>query len=264
MSAQTAALVRLLLAGGGLALFLVLELVAPYRPSTVSKAGRWITKLSLTALNGILLGLAFGAITLRLVSYAGQERQGLLYALGLSHWAGGVAAVLFMDFLLYLWHLLNHEVPLFWRFLRVHHTDLNMDASTAMRFHVGELAASSVIKLGLVFFLGLRLVELLAFEVLLVAAAQFQHSAVCVPARFERAFWVLFAPPSMHRIHHSMMIRERNTNYGTIFSLWDRLLGTLRTDVDQDRIRIGVGAYPDPKRLNLPSLLVMPFTHPVP
>ncbi len=138
-----------------------------------------------------------------------------------------------------------------------------MDVSTATRFHLGELAISAGIKPGLVYLLGVRFAELLVFETLLVASAQFQRSLVRMPWALERAWWLLLVPPSMHRIHHSVIIRERNTNYGTIFSLWDRILGTLRTDVDQARIRIGMGAYRDPSRLRLGHLLALPFTRPV-
>lgn len=108
--------------------------------------------------------------------------------------------------------------------------------------------------------LGVRFTELIVFETLLVMTAQFQHSVIRVPQWFERFYWMLFVPPSMHRIHHSVIIRERDTNYGTIFSTWDRILGTLLTKVKQDRIKIGLGAYRDPTKLRLGHILTMPFT----
>ena len=178
-------------------------------------------------------------------------------------WAELLLTVAVMDFILYIWHLLNHEVPLLWRFHRVHHSDLNMDVSTATRFHIGELAISAVIKIALVFFLGASVLGVIIFESALVLYAQFHHSSLKVPLWFEKIFWILFVPPSMHRIHHSVIIKERNTNYGTIFSAWDRGLGTLLRDVDQNRIRIGVGAYPQPEKLNFHHLLAMPFRQPV-
>ncbi len=103
----------------------------------------------------------------------------------------------------------------------------------------------------------------LIFESALVLCTQFHHSSLKVPESFETLWWILFVPPSMHRIHHSVKIKERDTNYGTIFSLWDRVLGTLLTNVDQFTIRIGVGAYHKPDKLNFHQLLVMPFTKPV-
>ena len=121
-----------------------------------------------------------------------------------------------------------------------------------------------LIKLGLIYLLGADLFMVVLFEVLVVATAQFHHSSLRMPAWFERWYYVLFVPPSMHRIHHSVKIKERNTNYGTIFSLWDRALGTLLTQVDQDRIRIGVGGHYEEGKLNLHHLLAMPFTRYVP
>ena len=122
---------------------------------------------------------------------------------------------------------------------------------------------SAVIKIGLIFFLGADLLGVMVYEILVVATSQFHHGSFKVPSWFEDVYWVLFVPPSMHRIHHSVVIKERNTNYGTIFSVWDRLLGTLLRDIDQKRIRIGVGAYNRAEKLHFPHLLAMPFTRPV-
>ena len=179
----------------------------------------------------------------------------------LPYWAKMIATVVFLDFMLYVWHLLNHEVPLLWRFHRVHHSDLNMDVSTSNRFYIGELAISAVIIVGLIFFLGADLFGVMLYEILVVAIARFHHSSLTIPGWFEDIYWVLFVPPSMHRIHRSVVIKEHNTNYGTIFSIWDRFLGTLLRGVKQDHIRIGVGAYNRPERLHFHHLLVMPFTH---
>jgi len=103
----------------------------------------------------------------------------------------------------------------------------------------------------------------LIFESALVLCAQFHHSSLKVPGWFEAIFWILFVSPSIHRIHHSVIVKERNTKYGATFSTWDRWLGTLLTDVDQDRLRIGVGAYQKPDKLNFHHLLAMPFAHPI-
>jgi sterol desaturase/sphingolipid hydroxylase (fatty acid hydroxylase superfamily) len=138
-----------------------------------------------------------------------------------------------------------------------------MDVSTATRFHIGELAISAVIKICLIYFIGADLISVIIFEGLLVLTAQFQHSSLNVPEAFEKIFWTFFVPPSMHRIHHSVKIHERDTNYGTILSIWDRLLGTLLKDIPQESIIIGVGPYREPEKLGLPHLLLMPFTKPI-
>ena len=151
-------------------------------------------------------------------------------------------------------------VPFFWDLHRVHHCDLNMDVSTATRFHIGELAISKVITLCLILFLGVDLYGLFLFETLVIMATQFHHSSLKIPVRFEKFFWILFVPPSMHRIHHSVVIKERDSNYGVLFSVWDRILGTLLTDINQTEIRIGVGRYQKQEKLNFYHLLIMPLT----
>ncbi len=256
-------LIRGSLFWGGLLLFLVLELLAPHRKSSVSKAKRWVNNLALTLFNSLILYLVFAGAVVTTAMYVTTHQLGVLNMVLLPPWVKLLATVAFMDFMLYTWHLLNHEVPFLWRFHRVHHSDLNMDVSTATRFHIGELTISAVIKVSLVFFLGASPAGVLIFESGLVLCAQFHHSSVKVPGWFETLFWILFVPPSMHRIHHSVVIKERNTNYGTILSTWDRWLGTLLTKVDQSRIRIGVGAYQKPDGLNPHKLLTMPFTRPI-
>ena len=255
--------IRFSLFWGGLLFFLVLEILVPYRQSSVSKVKRWINNISITVFNSLILQVVFAGAIVKTAMYVTTHQLGVLNMIMLPGWVKLFVTVAFMDFMLYIWHLLNHEVPLLWRFHRVHHSDLNMDVSTATRFHIGELAISAVIKIALVFLLGASPLGVIIFEAALVLCAQFHHSSLKVPKGFERIFWILFVPPSMHRIHHSVIIKERDTNYGTIFSIWDRLLGTLLKDVDQKAIRIGMGAYQKPDKLNFQHLLAMPFTRPV-
>ena len=254
--------IRLLLFWGGLLFFLALELLVPYRGSSVSKPKRWINNLGLTLFNSILLQLIFSFAIVSTAKYVQTGKLGILSMVQAPSWLKILVTVAFMDFMLYVWHLLNHEMPLLWRFHRVHHSDLNMDASTATRFHIGELAISAIIKISIIFFLGASYLGVLIFESSVVLCTQFHHSSLKVPQWFETLWWILFVPPSMHRIHHSVIIKERDTNYGAIFSIWDRILGTLLTSVDQKRIRIGVGAYQKPDKLNFHHLLAMPFTRP--
>ncbi|MBW2608915.1 MAG: sterol desaturase family protein [Deltaproteobacteria bacterium] len=260
---MTESIIRLLLFWGGIIFFLILELLFPYRASSVSRVKRWVNNLALTLFNSFLLNLVFSAAIVSTATYVQVHELGVLNLVKIPMWLNILLTVAFMDFMLYVWHLLNHEIPFLWRFHRIHHSDLNIDVSSATRFHIGELAISSVIKISIIFFLGASPVGVLIFECAIVFCAQFHHGRLKVPKWIETIYWVLFVPPSMHRIHHSVVIRERDTNYGTIFSFWDRLLGTLLKDVDQDRIRIGVGAYRDPDKLHFHQLLTMPFARPI-
>lgn len=260
MTNLSMAIFRGLISWGGFSIFLIFEYVRPYRQPSVSKTKRLLTNISLTLLNSAILSLLFAAATINSALHVSANHLGILNSFSLPFWQRVFLSVMFMDLVFYVWHLLNHKVPLLWRFHRVHHSDLNMDVSTASRFHIGELAVSSCLKIGLIYLIGANVVSVILFETLLGLTAQFQHSSLRVPLWFESIFYLLFVPPSMHRIHHSVVIRQRDTNYGTIFSIWDRLVGTLLKDVDQRNIVIGLGPYRKPEGLGLLSLLAMPFT----
>lgn len=219
--------------------------------------------MGLTLFNSAIINLVFASLIVSTAVYVQNQNIGLLNMFRAPLWLKILITVVFMDFILYIWHLLNHKMPLLWRFHRVHHSDLNLDVSTATRFHVGELAISAVIKIALIYFLGAGVIGVLIFESAIVLCAQFHHSSLKVPGWFEKIWWILFVPPSMHRIHHSVVVKERDSNYATILSLWDRFLGTLIRKVDQSKIKIGIGAYQKPEKLNFHQLLIMPFAKPV-
>jgi sterol desaturase/sphingolipid hydroxylase (fatty acid hydroxylase superfamily) len=263
MSGIEAGMAKIMIFAGGILVFLFLEWHSPYRKPTESKAKRWLINLSLAIINSAVLSVLFGYTMAVALLYGSNHPWGFLYHLNLPSGVKILIAVLILDFLLYLWHVMNHEVSFFWRFHRVHHSDLNMDVTTATRFHFGELAMSSLIRVAIIVLIGVDWRELLVFDGLVLLSTQFHHSSLKVPVRFERLFWLLFVPPSMHRIHHSVIIKERNTNYGAILSIWDRLFGTFRRSIDQAGIRIGIGAYPRQEEMNLYRLLIMPFTRPV-
>lgn len=260
MSPENVSPLRALLFWVGFFLLFCGEMLRPYRPPTVSRVQRFGVNISLGALNAAVLHLLFFTVTLAALHAVTENRLGVLNSFSLPNWGKGILTILCMDFVIYAWHRLNHTLPLLWRVHRVHHSDLNMDVSTALRFHLGEMLPFGFVKVGLIYFLGADLAGVFLFESLVAGGAQLQHSSLALPERFERVFWTLFVPPSMHRIHHSVKIAERNANYGAILSLWDRLLGTLRQDIDPRGIVIGMGAYRQPEELQLPRLLGMPFT----
>ena len=260
-----ASTIRMLIFVGGIIFFLIIELIVPYRESSVSKVKRWVNNLSLVFFNSLILHLVFSTTIIATAHYVTTNKLGVMnleYMSGLPHWLRILIILVFLDFIFYIWHVLNHLLPLFWRFHRVHHSDLNMDVSTATRFHIGELAISAVIKISLIFFVGAAITTVIIYESAIVFCAQFHHSSLKVPRWLETVLWVLFVPPSMHRIHHSVIRKELNSNYGTIFSIWDRIIGTLVTRVDQSKIRIGIDVYQDTAKVNYQHLMVMPFTKP--
>ena len=185
---------------------------------------------------------------------------GLNYLYALPAWAEGALAFLLLDYTNYLWHILNHKVPLLWRFHLVHHVDLDLDVTTAVRFHFGEIIGSVLFRGAAVVLTGASPLLVLVYEIVFEAATQFHHSNLRLPLRLERALSKVFVTPRMHGIHHSVFRSETDSNYSVIFSWWDRLHKTLRLHVHQQTVTIGVPSYHNPQELTFGFLLKLPFT----
>ncbi len=172
----------------------------------------------------------------------------------------GFVAFLIMDYTNYLWHRLNHRVPFLWRFHLVHHTDVDLDVSTALRFHFGELIGSVFFRGGFAFLSGATPLTVLLYEILFEAETQFHHSNWKLPYEFEKRLNKIIVTPRMHGIHHSNLKHETDSNYSVIFSAWDRIHNTLDLNKPQHEIVIGVPSYSNPKELTSEFLLKLPFT----
>jgi sterol desaturase/sphingolipid hydroxylase (fatty acid hydroxylase superfamily) len=191
--------------------------------------------------------------------WAARHHFGLFHWMQLPGALALIAGVLLYDYAYYWWHQLMHLGAFFWRFHNVHHTDLDMDVSTASRFHFGEVLISIPFRVAVVGLFGLGIPTLVVYEVIFSVANQFHHSNWRLPLGLERLLVRVFVTPRMHGTHHSIVQRETNSNWGTVFSWWDRLHGTLRIDVPQDAITIGVPAYRDEGELTFGKLLALPF-----
>jgi sterol desaturase/sphingolipid hydroxylase (fatty acid hydroxylase superfamily) len=185
---------------------------------------------------------------------------GLNYLFAAPLWTKAAISFVLLDYGNYIWHILLHKLPFMWRFHLVHHTDLDMDVTTAFRFHFGELIASVIFRGAAVVLIGAPPFMVLVFEIAFEAATQFQHSNTKLPFQFEKFLNKLFVTPRMHGIHHSIIKRETDSNYSTIFSFWDRLHQTIRLNVPQNEIVIGVPGYADERELTIGNLLKLPFT----
>ncbi len=190
---------------------------------------------------------------------AQRGHVGVLNVIPMPAWLHGVLSFLFMDYLLYVWHVLSHKVPLLWRFHNVHHTDLDLGVSTALRFHFGEMFLSGVFRAAAVLLFGAGAVAVLVYEVVFEASVAFQHSNWKLPYPLEHVLARVIITPRMHGIHHSIVPRETNSNFTNLFNLWDRLHGTIRLNVPQNQITIGVPAYRDERELTARGLILLPF-----
>lgn len=188
-----------------------------------------------------------------------RRRWGLLKQLSLPDWCEVFLAVTLMDYTLYVWHVLVHRVPWLWRFHQVHHVDLDLDASTALRFHFGEMVFSVPWRAGQVLLLGVSPRALSIWQKATLASIAFHHSNLRLPINLERRLCRFIVTPRMHGIHHSIVPEETNSNWSSGLTIWDWLHGTLRLNVPQDEITIGVPAYQEPQELTLPKILIMPF-----
>jgi sterol desaturase/sphingolipid hydroxylase (fatty acid hydroxylase superfamily) len=198
-------------------------------------------------------------IPLAAAHWARTHQFGLLHWLPLPGWAAVAGTFLLMDYAYWWWHWSNHMVPFFWRFHNVHHTDLDMDVSTATRFHFFEMIFSAGFLCVAVVAFGIEPVTLLVFFIVFEGATLFHHSNWRLPIGLEGILNRVIVTPRLHGIHHSIVERETNSNWGTIFCWWDKLHRTLRRDITQDEIIIGVAAYRDEKELTIGQLLVLPF-----
>jgi len=256
------AAVRLGLFAAVFVVMLVWELRLPRRRLTVSKRLRWTSNLGLMALNSLLLRLLFPAAAVGLAYSAADLGWGLFNRVDLPYWFELGAALLLLDLAIYLQHLLMHRVPLLWRLHRVHHADLDIDLTTGARFHCLEILLSMLFKWAIILLLGPALFAVLLFESLLSAMALFNHANVRLPAGTDRLLRLLLVTPDMHRVHHSILPRETNSNYGFNLSLWDRVFGSYieQPEKGHDGMTIGLAGFRDPRQADrLPGMLAMPF-----
>lgn len=247
---------------GIFAVMAVWEVLSPRRALTVSKGIRWINNLGLVFLNSFVLRLLFPAAAVGVAVIAQQRGWGLLNLYEVPFVLSVVIAVVIMDFVIYLQHVMVHAVPILWRLHRVHHADLDYDVTTGARFHTLEIILSMLIKFATIMVLGPPVVAVVIFEVLLNATAMFNHGNVHIPEGLDRVLRWFVVTPDMHRVHHSVEDDEANSNFGFNLPWWDRLFGTYR---DQPRgghegMAIGIHKYRDPKQVDqLPGMLALPF-----
>ena len=245
----------------GLLGFAVCELVARHHDPVVPRGRRFAINLGLGAINGVITTAVCAFCYLLAESEAAPWRYGPLQWLALPVFVRLPVEVLILDLLVYFLHRAFHAQPALWRLHRVHHSDRDLDVSSASRFHIGEVMVSAVSKFSAVQLLGISPAGLVSFEVVMLLASQFEHSNVRLPAALERALWRILVPPAMHRIHHHPLRAATDSNFGTLVSVWDRAFATLRTSSPSDR-EFGVPDLPDAQSLGLVALLLLPIRSP--
>lgn len=237
------------------------ELLAPRRRQAIRRRGRWPSNLGIVVLDTLLVRLLFPVAAVGVALLAETRGFGLLHVLEVPAWLGFVVSVLLLDLTIYFQHVLFHAVPALWRVHRMHHADLEFDVTTGARFHPLEIVLSMAIKLGVVAALGTPAVGVVVFEVLLNATSMFNHGNVRIPGRVDAVLRWLIVTPDMHRIHHSIVPRETNSNFGFNVPWWDRLFGTYRAHpaAGHEGMTIGIEQFRNSRELWLDRMLVQPF-----
>ncbi|NCP61848.1 MAG: sterol desaturase family protein [Alphaproteobacteria bacterium] len=248
-----------------LLLMLGLERLIPCRPNTAKKTTRWIANLGMAALSILIIRL-LSVLTLLLMPVAfalflQDHRQGLFYWLDLGPLAAFFLTLLSLDLVIYGQHVAFHRVPLLWRVHRVHHTDVNLDATGGVRFHPLEILISLLLKLLAIGLLGASASGVIAFEIILNGTALFNHSNIKLPKGLDQFLRFIIVTPDMHRVHHSVFPAETNSNFGFNLPWWDRLFQTYKAQPLKGHLNMDIGLtdFPVEKKLTLPKLLILPF-----
>jgi len=237
------------------------ELALPRRPLETSKPRRWLRNLGIVLLDAITVRVLFPSAAVGFAWLASERGWGVLHAAALPYWLAFGLSFVALDFTVYLQHVAFHAVPALWRLHMVHHADLDFDLTTGNRFHPLEVVLSMLVKGAAIAALGPPLLSVLAFEVILSATAMFNHANVKMPLAVDRALRCLVVTPDMHRVHHSTLPFETNSNFGFNLPWWDRLLGTYRAQprAGHTEMKIGLRQFRDPDHLTLARMLALPF-----
>jgi sterol desaturase/sphingolipid hydroxylase (fatty acid hydroxylase superfamily) len=244
-----------------LLLLLTWESLAPclplFRDAYAGRARHGLRNVALASANAVATALLFTGLWSAAARWTARNGFGLFHAT-LPFGSRAALAILLLDGWAYGWHRLNHRVPLLWRLHRTHHSDPRVDVTTAGRFHIGEIVLTDAVRSLPIVFGGLRLWDVIAYQALLTAVAQFHHANVRLPRALDRVLRIAVVTPDMHRVHHSRWQPETDSNFASVFSVWDRLFGTFRRHDDPTTLRFGLDGFDDESRQTLAGLLATP------
>jgi sterol desaturase/sphingolipid hydroxylase (fatty acid hydroxylase superfamily) len=253
--------VRLLVAVAVFAIMAAWEVLAPRRTLSAGRAARWPSNLGIVVVDALVVRLVVPAAAVGASLYAAGHGIGLFHYLNLRLSVAALLGFLVLDLVIYAQHVVFHHVPWLWRLHRMHHADLDIDVTTGFRFHPFEILISLGIKIAVVLAFGIPPVAVFLFEVTLNATSLFNHSNVSMPAWLDRVVRLVVVTPDMHRVHHSIVRHETDSNFGFNLPWWDRLFGTYRREpqAGHDGMTIGLPVFRDGKELRLDRMLTQPF-----
>ncbi|MEO0557509.1 MAG: sterol desaturase family protein [Bacteroidota bacterium] len=246
----------------GLVILLLLEGAHPFFELFRERRERGrhlVRNLVLGAVNSGLVAVVFAGLWVAAAEFTEARTLGLLHQLDLPVWVHVLAAVLLLDAWTYAWHRMNHRIPFLWRFHRVHHSDAQMDVTTASRFHTGEIILSSLLRIPLIILLGVTAWQLVLYETLMFTVVQFHHANIALPPRVERAVSMVIVTPGMHKVHHSRWQPETDSNYSAFLSVWDRLFRSFRCREALHEVELGLAEFDDDAYQSVTGMLRTPM-----
>lgn len=235
----------------------------PRKTLTASRGFRWVNNLSLVAVNSLIVALVMPIAAFQAAIIAQEQQWGLFNLLSLPAWLNVLLAVILLDFVIYVQHVVFHYVKPLWKLHRMHHADLDIDVTTGARFHPIEIIISMGVKIATVFILGVSPIAIVVFEIVLNASAMFNHSNAKLALSADQKLRNVIVTPDMHRVHHSVIAKETNSNFGFFLSVWDRLFGTYRAqpELGHDDVVIGIPEIRNEAEQRLDKLLTQPFRY---
>jgi len=260
---ENEATIRLIIFLGLFAILAAAEALMPRRERSQKRSQRWVTNWGITIANTVtlrILALAMPLLAVGAAVDAQAQGWGLFNALTLPGWIEIVAAILVLDLIIWAQHLITHKIPVLWRLHRVHHADVDMDVTTAIRFHPVEIALSMFLKIGVVYLLGPAALAVILFEIILNGTAMFNHANFRLPLWLDAIVRRVLVTPDMHRVHHSIHRHEHDSNYGFALSIWDRMFGTYtaQPEAGHDGMTVGL-EWQDDRPARLGWSLSLPF-----
>jgi sterol desaturase/sphingolipid hydroxylase (fatty acid hydroxylase superfamily) len=242
-----------------LVVIFLLEGVFPHYRGRAARVRHGLPHVITAILNSLLTKFALVMVTIMAIDWAENNSVGLARALPFPATTNLIFVFALFDIWMYFWHMANHRIGFFWRFHRAHHSDTEMDTTTALRFHPGELVLSTFFRLPVVVLIGMSFSQLVLFEVMLNVSTLFHHSNLAVPEKWDRLLRRVIVTPNMHRVHHSTVLAETNSNFTSLLSVWDRVFRSFRTRPDTHTITLGLPAFREPNYQRLWGFLITPL-----